>query len=341
MSTTELNALEFKNVGKVYKLPHGGKVEALKSFSLSIPKGEFFGLLGHNGAGKTTAINILAGVNKPTTGDILVHGNSVVNDPEMTKRIVGVVQQELLVDSFFKLPTMLKIQSKLYGVVPDLEWINLLLEKLKLKEHYKKTTRELSGGMKRRMMIARALVHKPRVLILDEPTAGVDVQLRHSMWEFIKELHETGITIILTTHYLEEAENFCTRIGIMKNGELVTLKKNKDLLSLGGEPKFNFVLKFSSNLGSNSSEKMLADIKESFHFKDAQIEFVSELSHNDEKKIKISSHMSYQNLEYVNLYIEKIKELAEAKNLTIESFYTEQPSLEEVFLKINNGNIVS
>lgn len=199
-------ALEFKNVSKSYCLPHGGSFAALKSFNLAIPKGEFFGLLGHNGAGKTTAINILAGVNKPSSGDIVVHGKSVIADPELTKRIVGVVQQELLVDSFFPLTTMLSIQSKLYGVVPDLDWIEFLLEKLQLKEHRKKTTRELSGGMKRRMMIARALVHKPSVLVLDEPTAGVDVQLRRSMWEFIQELHETGLTIILTTHYLEEAE---------------------------------------------------------------------------------------------------------------------------------------
>ena len=335
-----MDAIEFQNVSKSYELPHGGRTEALKKFNLSIPQGEFFGLLGHNGAGKTTAINILAGVNKATLGDVFVEGKSVTNEPEITKRIVGVVQQELLVDSFFPLPVMLNIQSKLYGVAPDKDWINLLMEKLMLHEHRKKTTRELSGGMKRRMMIARALVHKPKVLVLDEPTAGVDVQLRHDMWEFITELHNTGMTIILTTHYLEEAENFCSRIGIMKNGELVTLKKNKDLLSLGGKPKFNFVLKVKDE-SLTKDEKILAEMKEAFQLKEAHFEFIQELSQGDEKRIKISSQMSYQNLELVNQYIEKIKLLSESKNLMIESFYTDQPSLEEVFININNGKIPS
>lgn len=327
-------AVEFKDVNKIYELPKGGKTEALKSFQLSIPKGEFFGLLGHNGAGKTTAINILAGVNKPTKGNIFVHGESVVSNPEFTKRILGVVQQELLVDSFFNLPTMLNIQSKLYGVAPDKDWIDFLLEKLMLQEHRKKTTRELSGGMKRRMMIARALVHKPSVLVLDEPTAGVDVQLRLSMWEFITELHKSGMTIILTTHYLEEAENFCSRIGIMKNGELVTLKKNKDLLSLGGNPKFIFILKSTS-----LSNILLSQLKENFQLDESQLELISESTQSDEKKIKITAQISYQNLENVYEFIAKVKSLTEEKNLTIESFYTEQPSLEEVFLKVNNGKI--
>ena len=277
-------------------------------------------------------------MNRPTTGDVFIDGKSVVLEPELTKRTVGVVQQELLVDSFFQLPTMLKIQSKLYGVVPDKDWIELLLDKLQLNEHRKKTTRELSGGMKRRMMIARALVHKPSVLVLDEPTAGVDVQLRLSMWEFIRELHDCGMTIILTTHYLEEAENFCSRIGIMKNGELVTLKKNKDLLSLGGKPKFNVILKALSSL---PKEVWLEDIKKDFPFEEAQFDFVTELLQKDEKKVKVSIQISYQNFEYVTQCMEKIEKLSLAKNLTIESFYTEQPSLEEVFLKINDGKIQS
>lgn len=332
--------IEFKDLKKTYQLPKGGEFEALKLFNLSIEKGEFFGLLGHNGAGKTTLINILAGVNKATAGDVFIGSHSVTLEPEITKRSVGVVQQELLVDSFFPLPVMLKIQSKLYGVTPDKDWIDFLLEKLQLKEHIKKTTRELSGGMKRRMMIARALVHKPSVLVLDEPTAGVDVQLRHSMWEFIQELHDTGMTIILTTHYLEEAENFCSRIGIMKGGELITLKKNKDLLSLGGEPKFNFILKSISSSSLTPDEGMLVDIRNIFESTDAKIEFTSALNQQEDKKIKISSQMSYQNLELVNQYIDKVKCIAESKNLVVESFYTDQPSLEEVFLKINDGKIV-
>ena len=158
------------------------------------------------------------------------------------------------------------------------------------------------------------------------------------LWEFIKQLNRDGHTIILTTHYLEEAENFCSRIGIMKNGELVTLKKNKDLLSLGGKPKFNVILKALSSL---PKEVWLEDIKKDFPFEEAQFDFVTELLQKDEKKVKVSIQISYQNFEYVTQCMEKIEKLSLAKNLTIESFYTEQPSLEEVFLKINDGKIQS
>jgi len=168
-------SIEFVNVSKIYKLPKGEHFEALKPLNLSIYKGECFGLLGHNGAGKTTILSLLAGINSPTTGDVFVEGLSVTDKTSETKRMLGVVQQELIADTFFNLPTMLSIQSKLSGVKPDKEWISFLLEKLLLTDHIKKTTRELSGGMKRRMMIARALVHKPRILVLDEPTAGVDI----------------------------------------------------------------------------------------------------------------------------------------------------------------------
>lgn len=335
----EAAAIEFKAVSKVYKLPKGGTFEGLKPLSLTIPKGEFFGLLGHNGAGKTTAINLLAGVNQLTSGDIFIHGQSVVENPELTKRTIGVVQQELIVDSFFALPTMLNIQSKLYGVAPDKEWIEFILEKLQLAEHRKKTTRELSGGMKRRMMIARALVHKPSVLVLDEPTAGVDVQLRLSMWEFIRELHNTGMTIILTTHYIEEAENFCSRIGIMKNGHLVALKSNQDLLSLGGKPKFSFVVKFFSQ---NSFDSLRQEIQNLFSINDILVEPVNEMYRmNGVQKLKISMPISYEDLNFFIQYIEKMKQIASLKNFTIESFYTEQPHLEEVFLKINDGQIIT
>lgn len=330
-------AIEFNGLEKSYTMPSGELFNALKPFHLSIPHGEFFGLLGHNGAGKTTAINILAGVNNPTAGDVLIHGTSVSRNPSFTKKIVGVVQQELIVDSFFPLKTMLKIQSKLYGAVPDNDWIELLLEKLMLKEHSKKTTRELSGGMKRRMMIARALVHKPRVLVLDEPTAGVDVQLRHSMWEFIRELHQSGLTIILTTHYLEEAEQLCGRIGIMKNGELITLKKNKDLLALGGQQKIEFILRSPS--GIINEEMLLPYLKKNLINENYNIELMEDFSQPACKKIKISFRIASHNVDDLIAYSEKIKKIAQEQSLVIDSFSTQQPSLEEVFLKINEGTI--
>ena len=239
MKLTDANetpAVQFVNTRKVYQVKGAPEIVALTELNLTIGRGEFFGLLGHNGAGKSTAINIMSGIARPTQGDVLVHGYSITKQPNEAKRILGVVCQELIADSFFTLKTMLRLQSKLSGVVPDNAWIDYLLETLALSKHTKKTTRELSGGMKRRMMIARALVHKPKVIVLDEPTAGVDVELRHSMWEFIGELHKTGCTIILTTHYLEEAEEFCERLAILKNGSLVTLKTQKELLSLGGKP---------------------------------------------------------------------------------------------------------
>ncbi len=332
-----MDAIEFKNLEKSYKISSGKRFQALKPLNLTIPKGEFFGLLGHNGAGKTTAINILAGVNKPTSGDIIIHGHSVSKQPSITKQLVGVVQQELLVDSFFPLKVMLTLQSKFYGAVPDMEWIDLLLEKLMLAEHVKKTTRELSGGMKRRMMIARALVHKPKVLILDEPTAGVDVQLRHSMWEFVRELHQTGMTIILTTHYLEEAEQLCGRIGIMKNGELITLKKNKDLLALGGQQKIEFILRSPS--GIINEEMLLPYLKKNLINENYNIELMEDFSQPACKKIKISFRIASHNVDDLIAYSEKIKKIAQEQSLVIDSFSTQQPSLEEVFLKINEGTI--
>jgi ABC-2 type transport system ATP-binding protein len=325
-------SIEFKNASKIYKLPRGGQFEALKPLNLSIHKGECFGLLGHNGAGKTTILSLLAGINTPTTGDVIVEGLSVTQKTSETKRMLGVVQQELIADTFFNLPTMLSIQSKLSGFKPDKEWIYFLLEKLLLTDHMQKTTRELSGGMKRRMMIARALVHKPKILVLDEPTAGVDIQLRKSMWEFIEDLHKHGMTIILTTHYLQEAEDFCTRIAIVKNGEIVTLKENRELLALGGKHKISCLIEVSNVF--QWMENHSAYLTENSII----VEPVKNISHST-GNLKLSLpyiHGSMTSfLESVNI----IHKVSQKMEFRISDIFTESPGLEDVFIKVNNGAI--
>ena len=325
-------AIEFKNASKIYKLPKGGQFEALKPLNLSIKKGECFGLLGHNGAGKTTILSLLAGINKPTTGDVIVEGLSVNENTSQTKRLLGVVQQELIADTFFNLPTMLHIQSKLSGFKPDKEWIDFLLEKLMLTEHIKKTTRELSGGMKRRMMIARALVHKPKILVLDEPTAGVDIQLRKSMWEFIEGLHKQGMTIILTTHYLQEAEEFCSRIAIVKSGEIVTLKENKELLALGGKHKISCLIEFSNVY------QWMQDHSSYLNGLSILIEPVKQVSHST-GNLKLSLPYVHGSMNSFLDSVNVMNSVAQKIGMRISDIFTESPGLEDVFIKINSGDI--
>jgi ABC-2 type transport system ATP-binding protein len=315
-------AVEFTNARKVY-FPNSPKQSvALEGLSLQVNEGEFFGLLGHNGAGKSTAINIMSGAAKISSGDVKILGKSIVNEPLLAKKFLGVVCQELIADSFFDLRTMLNIQCKLSGVVPDKSWIDLLLEKLALKDHTKKTTRELSGGMKRRMMIARALVHKPKVVVLDEPTAGVDVELRRSMWEFIKELHLAGTTIILTTHYLEEAEQFCERLAILKAGKLVTLKTQKELMSLGGTPKV--VAKFSKGVSLDAFEQVLKNLGGFVLFDKFHNQFKIGFEFDDKEPVSLTAAHA------------KLNEALNQIGMSPESLDVEKPSLEEVFLKLSS-----
>ncbi len=212
-----LSALEIKDLKKVY--PSG--TEALKGVSLSIRPGEIFGLLGPNGAGKTTLINSITTLEKPSSGTIEVFGQSVLQDPMSTKKLLGVVHQEVINTGFFDLREILEFMSGFYGIEKNDDRISFLLDRLGLKAHEGKKIKQLSGGMKRRLMIAKALVHSPKLLLLDEPTAGVDVELRESLWKFVGELKQQGMTILLTTHYLEEAEKLCDRIGIINKGELI------------------------------------------------------------------------------------------------------------------------
>ena len=207
-------------------------LHALKGVDLTIEQGEFFALLGPNGAGKSTLINILAGLIKPSSGNISVMGFDVVQQYQQARQLLGVVPQELVFDPFFNVREMLRFQAGYFGRGPENDaWVDEILEGLGLTDKAHTNMRKLSGGMKRRALIAQALAHKPPVIVLDEPTAGVDVELRQMLWGFIKKLNRQGHTIILTTHYLEEAEALCSRVGMMKQGEIVALDSTANLLS--------------------------------------------------------------------------------------------------------------
>lgn len=223
-------AIQINAVTKQYPLTDGGVFTALDNVSFTIAEGEFFGLLGPNGAGKTTLISMLAGLSRPTTGRIAVTGCDVQQEYRKARRNLGVVPQELVFDPFFSIRDALRIQSGYFGIRHNSSWIDELLTGLGLTDKADTNMRALSGGMKRRAMVAQALVHKPPVIVLDEPTAGVDVELRNALWQFVSDLNRKGHTVLLTTHYLEEAEALCGRIAMLKQGRLVTLAETGSLL---------------------------------------------------------------------------------------------------------------
>jgi ABC-2 type transport system ATP-binding protein len=222
-------AVRFQDVSKTF----GGarSVRALDGVSFDIAQGEFFGLLGPNGAGKTTLISILAGLARASSGRVSVMGHDVVDDYAAARRVLGVVPQELVFDPFFSVRESLRIQSGYFGVHGNDAWIDELLAELGLADKAEANMRQLSGGMKRRVLVAQALVHRPPVIVLDEPTAGVDVELRQTLWQFIARLNREGHTVLLTTHYLEEAEALCGRIAMLKQGRVVALDRTSALLA--------------------------------------------------------------------------------------------------------------
>jgi ABC-2 type transport system ATP-binding protein len=223
-------AISFQGVGKTYHGVHGD-VHALDEVSFDIAPGEFFGLLGPNGAGKTTLISILAGLVRATRGRVTVHGHDVVDDYAAARMSLGIVPQELVFDPFFTVREALRIQSGYFGVRGNDAWIDELLHNLGLADKAGANMRQLSGGMKRRVLVAQALVHRPPVIVLDEPTAGVDVELRQTLWQFVSRLNREGHTVLLTTHYLEEAEALCGRIAMLKQGRVVALDRTSALLA--------------------------------------------------------------------------------------------------------------
>ncbi|HZN46733.1 MAG TPA: ABC transporter ATP-binding protein [Ramlibacter sp.] len=235
-------AISFQSVSKTYSTARGS-FQALGGVSFDIEEGEFFGLLGPNGAGKTTLISILAGLVRATSGSVAVRGHDVQKDYAQARRQLGVVPQELVFDPFFTVREALRIQSGYFGVKNNDAWIDELLANLGLADKAGSNMRQLSGGMKRRVLVAQALVHRPPVIVLDEPTAGVDVELRQTLWQFIARLNRQGHTVLLTTHYLEEAEALCGRIAMLKAGRVVALERTSDLLQAASSN----VLRFKSD----------------------------------------------------------------------------------------------
>lgn len=220
-------AIQAINIEKRY-----GALQALAGVSLEVAEGEFFGLLGPNGAGKTTLISIIAGLVRASAGEVRVMGADVVADYRKARRMLGVVPQELVFDPFFSVREMLRFQSGYFGLRKNDAWIDEVMHHLDLGSKADANMRTLSGGMKRRVLVAQALVHRPPVIVLDEPTAGVDVGLRQSLWQFIRRLNRDGHTIVLTTHYLEEAEELCDRIAMLKAGRIVALDSTRNLLEM-------------------------------------------------------------------------------------------------------------
>ena len=239
-------AISFQSVSKTYPPSRQQRAQgkqglrAVDEVSFQIEPGEFFGLLGPNGAGKTTLISMLAGLSRPTAGAISVHGFDVQRDYAEARRQLGIVPQELVFDPFFNVRESLRIQSGYFGIKNNEAWIDELLQSLGLADKATANMRQLSGGMKRRVLVAQALVHKPPVIVLDEPTAGVDVELRQTLWQFVARLNKEGSTVLLTTHYLEEAEALCSRIAMLKQGRVVALAQTSELLKAASSNVLRF-----------------------------------------------------------------------------------------------------
>ncbi|MCH1546824.1 MAG: ABC transporter ATP-binding protein [Candidatus Marinimicrobia bacterium] len=302
-------AIKIINLFKSYE-----NVKAVNGIDLEIKKGEFYGLLGPNGAGKSTTINSITSLVKPSNGSIEIFGKNIEEDFRFARSKVGIAHQEVSQDWFFPIEQLLYFQAGFYGILrkDSKERIEYLLNKLGLFKHKSKKMRELSGGMKRRLQIAKALVHDPDIIILDEPTAGVDVELRHDLWSYLQELHSEGKTILLTTHYIDEAELLCEKVGIIDKGKLIV------------EDSVDNLKKMVKN---SSIEIQLKDILE------RKPQFLNDYEHNiDDKKIHIITDKP--NMELPSIIL-KFSE----KAIKIEDIHIPQTSLEDVFLDLTGRKI--
>ena len=252
----ERKVLKIENLNKIYVKNQTEKVEAIKNLNLEVNEGEIFGLLGPNGAGKSTFINILAGLVIKTSGSVNVWGFDLDINPRQVRASIGIVPQELNLDPFFSPKKLLELQAGMYGVKKKDRITDTILSMVSLDKQAESYSRGLSGGMKRRLMIAKALVHKPPIIILDEPTAGVDVELRKNLWDNIKLLNKRGVTIILTTHYLNEAEEMCDRIAIINKGQLVALDSTENLIRKIKYKIVKFKLNKKIDINNNSLDSL-------------------------------------------------------------------------------------
>ncbi|MES2677392.1 MAG: ABC transporter ATP-binding protein [Pseudomonadota bacterium] len=308
-------AIEIKNLTKIYqKSKNSAPKEALKGIDLEIKKGSIFGLLGPNGAGKSTIINILAGLVNKTSGTVKISGIDLDKNPLEAKFKIGIVPQELVIDPFFNVYETLEIYAGYYGIRKENRRTDEIIEALGLKDKAKATPRSLSGGMKRRLLVAKALVHNPEVLILDEPTAGVDVELRSQLWKYVRKLNEAGTTIVLTTHYLEEAEELCDEIAIINNGELLVCKKKEELMKMMPENK-----------------ELIVTLKNEISFIPNDVKAALNISLKNNNQL----HINYQPSQ---INIIEILSLLEKNQLNIADISTKQADLEEVFKYLTNGH---
>ena len=305
------NVLSVKNLNKIYKSNNSNSINALNNLNLDVKEGEIFGLLGPNGAGKTTFINILAGTVIKTSGEVNVWGFDIDKNPRQVRASIGIVPQEVNLDPFFSPRKLLELQAGLYGVKKKDRITDLILKLVSLEDHANTYARSLSGGMKRRLLIAKSLVHQPPIVILDEPTAGVDVQLRNNLWKNVKLLNKQGVTIILTTHYLEEAEKICNRIGILNKGNLVALDSTINLIKKIQTKKITFKLDKNVNIPTN------------------QLESLNIIS-NIDKELVITYEKNKIN-------IEEIINLIRKSNAKIMDLHTDDGDLEDVFLTLTKN----
>ena len=305
------NVITVKNLNKVYSKNGSKQTNALNNLNLEVKEGEIFGLLGPNGAGKSTFINILGGSVIKTGGEVNVWGFNLDKNPRQVRASIGIVPQEVNFDPFFSPRKLLELQAGLYGIREKDRITDTILKLVSLEEQADSYARALSGGMKRRLLVAKAMVHQPPIIILDEPTAGVDVELRNTLWENVKSLNKQGVTTILTTHYLEEAEKMCDRIGIINDGKLVALDTTKNLLDRIQTKIVYFTTDKKTNINDNTFESL-------------------KVISNDEQRLVLSYEKSKLTIDTI---ISEIKK----QNIKIHDISTDDGDLEDVFLRLTKS----
>ena len=305
------NVISVKKLNKIYSKKSSNPIYAINNLNLDVQEGEIFGLLGPNGAGKTTFINILAGTVIKSSGEVNVWGFDLDKNPRQVRASIGIVPQEVNLDPFFSPRNLLELQAGLYGIKKKDRITDTILKLVSLEDHANSYARSLSGGMKRRLLIAKSLVHQPPIVILDEPTAGVDVELRKNLWKNVKSLHEQGVTIILTTHYITEAEEVCDRIGILNKGNLVALDSTKNLLSKTQTKKVKFKLDKNIQIKNNQLDSL-------------------KIANASENEITLSYDKN-------RIKIEEIIQLIKKENVKILDISTDDGDLEEVFIGLTKN----